>query len=286
MLRLSTDKRSPISFFMAGPTGTGKTELAIQVSNSLSYPLLRVDMSEYMDKHNIARLIGAPPGYAGYGNPSLLRQCHEKEYLIILDEFEKAHSDIQHTFLQVLDYGILTDGENNQIDLSRAIIFFTSNVGAAEVSAAKIGLNLSSEKNDKNDKISTIKKAISRALTPEFLNRLTALLIFSDLSDDVIRKILLKRLIEIKNAVHTKYGVIFNLDEGAISSLLKESSIPGMGIRPMHRAIEKLLLEPVSEFIYSNDRSRSIVIGDGNAKLARTVSKPSLPSEGVDGPVI
>lgn len=247
-MNLSTDKRSPVSLFLAGPTGCGKTEICLKVAESVGLPIVRIDMSEYMEKHNVARLIGAPPGYIGHGSGAgVLKECDGAPCVIILDEFEKAHHDVQNIFLQVLDYGVMTSGENKQIDLTKSVIMFTSNIGARDATENKAGFVA---KQSSSDQLATIHNEIKRVLSPEFLNRLSSVMIFEELSYESKVNILKKRIEDINTAVFEKYGVVFKIDDSAFDKLMKDSVCKGMGIRSMHRAIETHVLEPFSEIAF------------------------------------
>lgn len=256
---LSTDKKKPLSFFWAGPTGVGKTETALQLSKLLHRPMIRIDMSEYMHDHNVARLIGSPPGYVGHNQPGVLQECDGQNCIILVDEIEKADPQIFNIFLQILDYGSLTDGRNRQLDLSKCIIIMTSNVGAREMNERKMGLV--SESSD-SDKKNTVTNAMSKMFAPEFINRLSSIQVFNSLNDSTVKQIVDQQLTKIVASAKADYGVEVKLTEELVRKVYVESYNPLMGARPIHRAIEVLVLEPLSEKVMLEKQSGRVVLGE------------------------
>lgn len=254
-LNLSCDKKKPLSMFWAGPTGVGKTELALQLGKHIKYPIVRIDMSEYMKEHEVAKLIGAPPGYAGFSQPTPLEECNGQRCVIIFDEIEKAHPNVMNIFLQILDYGVLTNGQGKQIDLTQSIIIMTSNVGAMEMNERKIGLAQESLESKKT----TIHKAMSDTFRPEFINRLSSIQVFNSLSEEIMSNLIETRLKTISEALESQYETQITISHNLLKELKEESFDPNMGARPMERAFEKLILEPLSEYILSE--------GEGNLIL-------------------
>lgn len=251
---LSTDKKKPLSFFWAGPTGVGKTETALQIGKLLSLPVIRIDMSEYMHDHNVSRLIGSPPGYIGFSQPGVLQECDNQECIILIDEIEKASSQIFNIFLQVLDYGSLTDGRNHQINLTKAIIVMTSNVGAQEMNSRTMGLVSTSE----SDKKSTVLNAMNKTFSPEFINRLSSIQVFNSLNINIVKTIVNKQLSLIIAATESQYKVKVTISLELKEKLYKAAYNPLMGARPIHRALESLVLEPLSAKILIEEASGCI----------------------------
>jgi len=259
------DPRRPVgSFLFLGPTGVGKTELARSLADFLfgsDEALIRIDMSEYMERHEAAKLIGAPPGYVGFEEGGKLTEAiRRRPYAVVLfDEIEKAHPDVFNVLLQLLDDGRLTDGQGHLTDFRNAVIIMTSNVGVSEISKGA-GLGFSStgiEKgNDKRAK-ETIMSAVKKAFRPEFLNRIDELLIFKHLSKDNLLNIVDKMINEVKDRTLER-GIELKLSKGASELLLEKGYDPKYGARPLRRAIQKLVEDPLSNQILDG----TIVEGD------------------------
>lgn len=249
---LSTDAKKPLSLFWAGPTGVGKTETALQLAKNLEYQFVRLDMSEYMHDHNVSRLIGSPPGYVGFSQPGVLAGYHNCPCIILIDEIEKAHPDVYHIFLQILDYGTLTDGRNQKMDFSKAIVIMTSNVGARELSARKPSLIQTSDFSieSKLDRITLVKAAMDRVFAPEFINRLSLVQVFNSLDEETICRIVDGKIKDVLEAIKEKYSVEVVLKAETREKIYKDSYDVLMGARPVLRALEKHLLEPVCEKIF------------------------------------
>lgn len=248
---LSSDEKKPLSFFWAGPTGVGKTETALELSRNLNYPFIRLDMSEYMQTQNVARLIGAPPGYIGYSQPGVLTPYSARPVIILVDEIEKAHPDIYHIFLQMLDYGTLTDGRNQKLDFSNAILIMTSNVGARELTARRPGFQETEKQifESREERVATVKAAMEKEFSPEFLNRLSSVQVFNSLSPEVINKIVDSKIKDILAAIKNQYGVSVKLKKETKEKIYSESFDVFFGARPVGRALERHLLEPACEKI-------------------------------------
>jgi ATP-dependent Clp protease ATP-binding subunit ClpA len=227
-------KNKPIgSFLFAGPTGVGKTEICNQLSHHLGVPIVRFDMSEYMEKHAVARLIGSPPGYVGYEEGGLLTSSvHKTPYCVILmDEIEKAHPDLINVLLQVLDNGTLTDPHGKIAHFENAIIIMTTNCGAKDAAKGSIGINPTS--------VSGISmEAIKQHFAPEFLNRLDDVIHFSGLSNETIKQVVDKFLFEFKEQLKEK-NVQMDVDDGVKAFLAEKGFDPLYGARPMSRLIQK-----------------------------------------------
>ncbi|HRF78050.1 MAG TPA: ATP-dependent Clp protease ATP-binding subunit, partial [Chitinophagales bacterium] len=253
------DPKKPIgSFIFLGPTGVGKTELAKVLSEYLfdsKDSLVRIDMSEYMEKFSVSRLIGAPPGYVGYEEGGqLTEKVRRKPYsVILLDEIEKAHPDIFNILLQVLDDGMLTDGLGRKIDFKNTLIIMTSNIGARQLKDFGSGVGFSTQAKqlaqDENNK-GVIETALKRTFSPEFLNRIDDVVIFNSLSREDIFKIIDITLRDVKNRLET-LNYKLQLEDSAKEFLSEKGYDPQFGARPLHRAIQKYLEDPLAESILS-----------------------------------
>ena len=220
------------AFLFSGPTGVGKTEVARQLAFLLGVELLRFDMSEYMEKHSVSRLIGAPPGYVGYDQGGLLTDAAVKNpYAIFLfDEIEKAHADVFNIFLQVMDHGTLTDNNGRRADFQQAILIMTTNAGAEDLQRTAIGFLPPPQK--AGDEM----KEIKRVFSPEFRNRLDAIVPFSPLSMDMVLRVVDKFLMELESQLHEK-GVEVQFGDALRQMLAEKGFDPKMGARPMARLI-------------------------------------------------
>ena len=245
------DENRPLgSFLFLGPTGVGKTELTKAVAEFLfddDSAMVRIDMSEFMEKHSVARLIGAPPGYVGYDEGGVLTEAvRRRPYQVVLfDEVEKAHPDVFNVLLQVLDDGVLTDGQGRTVDFKQTLIILTSNLGAQALSQLPEGADASDAKRDVND-------AVRAHFRPEFLNRLDETIIFDRLArDDMagIVEIQLKRLA--KRLVSRK--ITLDLDDSAKKWLADEGYDPVFGARPLKRVIQRALQNPLAEMLLAGD---------------------------------
>lgn len=263
------DPKKPIgSFIFLGPTGVGKTELAKVLSTYLfdkDDALIRIDMSEFMEKFSVSRLVGAPPGYVGYEEGGqLTEKVRRKPYsVVLLDEIEKAHPDVFNILLQVLDDGILTDGLGRRVDFRNTIIIMTSNIGVRDLKdfGAGIGFSTGPKKNDDEVMKSTIQSALKKAFSPEFLNRLDDVIVFNSLEREDIHKIIdlsLNKLFE--RIISLGYNV--ELTDKAKDFLSEKGFDPQYGARPLNRAIQKYLEDPVAEEILKGE------IGEGSTLVA------------------
>ncbi|MBO5212164.1 MAG: ATP-dependent Clp protease ATP-binding subunit [Clostridia bacterium] len=263
------------SFMFLGPTGVGKTHLAKQIANVVfgsEDSIIRFDMSEYSEKHSISKLIGAPPGYAGYEDGGLLTEAVRKRpYSVILfDEVEKAHSDLYNILLQILDDGILSDSKGKHVDFKNSIIILTSNIGAKSITAPKrLGFLDESVSNENEIIKSQIKDALRSEFSPEFLNRLDEIIIFEKLSQNDIEKICSLMLDEIKS-LSKNVGIDLEIDESVIEYLSKKGFDSSFGARPLRRAILTSISDPLSdklldESIIPNDTVR--IFSDGQKIL-------------------
>ena len=235
-----TDK--PIgSFLFSGPTGVGKTEVAKQLAASLGVELLRFDMSEYMERHTVSRLIGAPPGYVGFDQGGLLTDGVDQHphCVLLLDEIEKAHPDLFNILLQVMDHGKLTDHNGKQIDFRNVILIMTTNAGASDAQRAAIGFGSSKREGDDME-------AINRLFTPEFRNRLDAIIPFGSLPVPVIHQVVQKFVMQLEAQLSDR-GVTFDLSQEAIAWLADKGYDERMGARPLGRVIQEYIKKPLAE---------------------------------------
>jgi len=236
------DQRRPVgSFLFSGPTGVGKTEVTRQLAIAMGVEFVRFDMSEYMERHTVSRLIGAPPGYVGFDQGGLLTEAIAKHphCVLLLDEIEKAHPDVFNLLLQVMDHGTLTDNNGRKADFRHVIIVMTTNAGAFEMSRPSIGFTQS-------DTTSDGMEAIRRLFSPEFRNRLDAVIQFGSLDQDTIERVVDKLLVEAEAQLEQK-RVSISVDEPARRWIAKRGYDPKMGARPMARVIQEFIKRPLAE---------------------------------------
>jgi len=234
--------RKPVgSFLFAGPTGVGKTEVTRQLAIAMGVEFLRFDMSEYMERHTVSRLIGAPPGYVGFDQGGLLTEAITKHphCVLLLDEVEKAHPDVFNLLLQVMDHGTLTDNNGRKADFRHVIIVMTTNAGAQEMARPSIGFTQS-------DNASDGLEAIRRIFSPEFRNRLDAVIQFAALDEATIERVVDKLILEVEAQLEQK-GVSISLDDAARRWVARKGYDPKMGARPMARTIQEHIKRPLAE---------------------------------------
>jgi ATP-dependent Clp protease ATP-binding subunit ClpA len=238
---LSNEQKPIGSFLFAGPTGVGKTEVTRQLARIMGIELIRFDMSEYMERHTVSRLIGAPPGYVGFDQGGLLTEEITKHphAVLLLDEIEKAHPDVFNLLLQVMDHGTLTDNNGRKADFRNVILVMTTNAGADQMNRASIGF---STQNHTSDAMEAIKKTF----TPEFRNRLDAIIQFKQLGPDTISQVVDKFLFELEGQLEDK-GVTLEVDTEARTWLAIHGYDPNMGARPMARLIQENIKKPLAE---------------------------------------
>ena len=229
------------SFLFSGPTGVGKTEVAKQLAYSMGVPLQRFDMSEYMERHAVSRLIGAPPGYVGFEQGGLLTEAVNKQphCVLLLDEIEKAHPDIFNVLLQVMDAGKLTDNNGKSADFRNVILIMTTNAGAESLSRPSLGFTAKRERGDEM-------QAINKLFTPEFRNRLDAIIPFAPLSEPIIVKVVNKFLLQLEHQLLDK-KVEAEFTPALRKYLAEKGFDPQMGARPMHRLIQEKIRKPLAD---------------------------------------
>ena len=261
------EEEKPIgAFLFAGPTGVGKTEVTRQLAMIMGVELIRFDMSEYMERHTVSRLIGAPPGYVGFDQGGLLTEAvtRNPHAVVLLDEIEKAHPEVFNILLQVMDHGTLTDNNGRKADFRHVILVMTTNAGAQEMSRASIGFT---EQDHSSDGLSIIKKQFS----PEFRNRLDAIIQFASLEIDSIMRVVDKLVVELEAKLDNS-NVTLELDDKARVWIAERGYDPTMGARPMARIIQEQIKRPLAEELLFGSLAKGghvkIVIGeDGNLQL-------------------
>jgi ATP-dependent Clp protease ATP-binding subunit ClpC len=275
------DPKRPIgSFVFLGPTGVGKTELAKSLARVLfgsEDALIRIDMSEYMERHNVSRLIGSPPGYVGYEEGGqLTEKVRRKPYSVILfDEIEKAHPDVFNILLQILEDGILTDGLGRTVSFRNTIIIMTSNIGTKQIRETKhLGFSVKEEKElDYNELEKLLKDEFKKVVSPEFLNRIDEVIVFRPLNKEDLKKIIEVMLRDLRERLKEKH-ITIRVSDRLKEFLVNQSYDPEFGARPLRRAIRKYIEEPISEAIIKGEVKENadvlIDLNDNNEVVFRT----------------
>ena len=240
---LGEDEKPLGSFLFSGPTGVGKTEVSRQLASILGVELIRFDMSEYMERHTVSRLIGAPPGYVGYDQGGLLTEAVTKNphSVILLDEIEKAHPEVFNVLLQVMDHGVLTDNNGRQASFRNSLLIMTTNSGAQEMARESMGFQ-------KQDNTTDGTEVIKKTFSPEFRNRLTSIVQFGSLDTSVIKTVVDKFLTELQAQLDEK-KVILEVDDKARNWLAEKGYDEKMGARPMQRLIQDEIKQKLAESI-------------------------------------
>ncbi len=278
------DPRRPIgSFIFLGPTGVGKTELAKTLANFLfgsDDAMIRLDMSEYQEKHTVSRLIGAPPGYIGYEEGGQLTEAvRRRPYRVILmDEIEKAHPDVFNILLQIMDDGRLTDGHGHSVDFKNTIIIMTSNLGTGELGRQKTGFLREEARKDEEKRLdSAVESALRKAFRPEFLNRIDETVIFHPLSEDDIKQIVVLMIKDLEHRLE-EHKITINVSDAARTWLAKDGYNPLYGARPLRRSIQRYVENPISKQILEGElKDGDTVNVDSDAK-GLTFNKPKRKS--------
>ncbi|MFM7785054.1 MAG: AAA family ATPase, partial [Gammaproteobacteria bacterium] len=240
---LKTPEKPIGCFLFAGPTGVGKTEASRQLAKTLGLELIRFDMSEYMERHTVSRLIGAPPGYVGFDQGGLLTDAVTKHphSVLLLDEVEKAHPEVFNLLLQVMDHGTLTDNNGRKADFRNTVLIMTTNAGAEQMSRSSIGFM---EQDQSTDGLEAVKKLF----TPEFRNRLDAIIQFRSLGRSIVRRVVTKFIIELEAQLADRKVSIL-IDDEACDWLVQHGYDERMGARPMARVIQEHIKKPLAEIL-------------------------------------
>jgi len=274
---LRDSNRTIGNYMFSGQTGVGKTELAKQLAKVLGIELIRFDMSEYMERHSVSKLIGAPPGYVGFDQGGLLSEKVDKNpyAVLLIDEIEKAHSDVYNILLQIMDYGKLTDQNGKKIDFRNIILIMTTNAGAEDLQKSQIGFNKSINKDGDLE-------SINKIFSPEFRNRLDSIVQFNILNKDTVKKIVEKFVIELETQLGER-DVIINLTDKASNLISKLGFDEKMGARPLNRVIDEKIKKPLAdELIHGKlvngghvlvDVKNDILVFEIN-KIEKTSKKP------------
>ena len=250
------------SFIFLGPTGVGKTELCKSLAEAMfgdENAIIKLDMSEYMEKHTVSKLIGAPPGYVGFDEGGqLTEKIRRKPYSVVLfDEIEKAHPDVFNMLLQILEDGVLTDSQGRKVSFKNAIIIMTSNVGASKITDEKLALGFVQEDGKKLSIEDLVMPDLKKTFKPEFLNRLDDIIVFNQLEQSDIEEIAKRMLKSLQKRTHD-LGIELDFTDAAITELAKEGFDKTYGARPLRRAIQSKIEDKLSELILDK------TIGEGS----------------------
>lgn len=249
------DVEKPIgAYLFSGPTGVGKTEVAKQLAHTLGVELVRFDMSEYMERHSVSRLIGAPPGYVGFDQGGLLTDAIDQQphAVLLLDEIEKAHPDLFNILLQVMDHGKLTDNNGKSVDFRNVVLIMTTNAGAAELAKPAIGF-------EREERVGDDTEAIERMFTPEFRNRLDAVIPFASLPPEVVARVVDKFVIELEVQLEEQ-DVVIELTDSAREWLARKGYDKNFGARPLARIIQEHIKKPLAEELLFGELEKGGVV--------------------------
>ena len=273
------EPEKPIGCYLfSGPTGVGKTEVAKQLANLMGVELLRFDMSEYMEKHTISRLIGAPPGYVGFDQGGLLTDGVDQHphCVLLLDEIEKAHPDLFNILLQVMDHGKLTDHNGKSVDFRNVVLIMTTNAGASDMARPPMGFNRLKREGEDTE-------AVTKLFTPEFRNRLDAIVPFSGLSPEIIAQVVEKFIFQLEAQLADR-GVTIELSEEATKWLAEKGYDDKFGARPLARVIQEYIKKPLAEELLfgkleNGGTVKVMVVGEGADRVLAFDYLPLDPSK-------
>jgi ATP-dependent Clp protease ATP-binding subunit ClpA len=259
------------NYLFSGPTGVGKTEVARQLARIMGVELIRFDMSEYMERHTVSRLLGAPPGYVGFDQGGLLTDAIDQHphAVLLLDEIEKAHPDLFNVLLQVMDHGKLTDHNGKKVDFRNVVLIMTTNAGAADMAKPAIGFERSERSGEDED-------AIKRMFTPEFRNRLDATIAFSGLSPDVIARVVDKFVLELEVQLADR-GVEIEMSDDARNWLAEKGYDSTFGARPLARVIQENIKKPLADELLFGKLAKGGLVRVGFKDGALTFDISSRP---------
>jgi len=263
------------SYLFSGPTGVGKTEVARQLASAMGVELLRFDMSEYMERHTVSRLLGAPPGYVGYDQGGLLTDGVDQNphCVLLLDEIEKAHPDLFNVLLQVMDHGSLTDANGRKVDFRNVILIMTTNAGASDMAKAPMGFGRERREGEDTE-------AINKMFTPEFRNRLDAVVGFNNLPPEVVVRVVEKFVLELELQLSDR-NVIIEVDRKAMDWLVEQGYDPLMGARPMARIIQENIKKPLAdELLFGKLQNGGVVQVSRDKKAGLSIKLKSEKSDG------
>ncbi|MFT8712491.1 AAA family ATPase, partial [Komagataeibacter rhaeticus] len=276
------DPEKPIgNYLFSGPTGVGKTEVAKQLASTLGIELIRFDMSEYMERHSISRLIGAPPGYVGFDQGGLLTDAIDQHphAVLLLDEIEKAHQDLYNVLLQVMDHGRLTDHNGKTVDFRNVVLIMTTNAGAADLSKEAIGFGRTSREGEDED-------AIKRLFTPEFRNRLDAIIPFANLSPHVVDRVVEKFIFQLEAQLADR-NVMIEISSAAREWLAERGYDRLYGARPLGRVIQENIKKPLAEELLFGKLTKGgvakISLKDGKLDFEYISQAENASAEGDEG---
>tara|TARA_B110000263_G_scaffold239971_1_gene242718 strand:- start:240 stop:1256 length:1017 start_codon:yes stop_codon:yes gene_type:complete len=285
------DPKRPIgSFIFLGPTGVGKTELARALAEFMfddEDNMVRIDMSEYQEKHTVSRLIGAPPGYVGYGEGGQLTEAVRRRpfRVVLFDEIEKAHPDVFNSLLQVLEDGRLTDGNGRTVDFRNTVIIMTSNLGTGVVARDAIGFATRPETVPEQERLrSDIEEALKRAFRPEFLNRIDDIIVFDPLTEEQLGDVVRLIARDVNDRLG-EMGVTMELEDSALGWLAREGADPEYGARPLRRAIQRFVENPMSKRILGGEFKEGdhvkVMLGEQGLEFM-AVARPNSDDEITD----
>jgi ATP-dependent Clp protease ATP-binding subunit ClpB len=281
-----SDPNRPIgSFIFLGPTGVGKTELTKALGNFMfndDKAIIRVDMSEYMERHSMSKLIGSPPGYVGYDESGQLTEAvrHRPYAVVLFDEIEKAHPEVFNLLLQVIDEGRLTDGKGRVVNFKNTIIILTSNIGSQFIEKMEsVGFSNNGAMQDYSNMKDKVMEAMKDNFRPEFINRLDEIIVFDILSPSAIEQIVKLRIEVVRERLHAK-GIGLEISSDALAYLGKEGYDPHYGARPLNRLIQNKILNPVASFIISNGikKGSTVYVGVKNNEIVIDTKKSKIKS--------